>query len=81
MTKAQNNVRAAVERKKRPKESWDDQLVFALMVGLVFGLVAEKSGAINVVRNQFVCQDFQIAKMYLSAAAGGALKRYVVFRF
>jgi len=70
MTMAQNNVRAAVERKKRPKESWDDQLVFALMVGLVFGLVAEKSGAINVVRNQFVCQDFQIAKMYLSAAAG-----------
>ena len=33
-TKAQRNVKAAVDRKKRPKESWDDQLVFALMVGM-----------------------------------------------
>ena len=35
------------------------------------GLAAEKSGSINLVRNQFVCADFQIAKVFISAIAGG----------
>jgi uncharacterized protein len=75
-TNAANAEKLIRERKRKEmlekkKESWDDQLIFVLLAGMIYGVVAEKAKLTGHVRAQFALTHWQYAKVMAAAAAAG----------